>query len=95
MITAGITVAGILHTFKFDGQMTRVSGPVSPATYSIAHPTVSEDAWWIAESGTITVNCSGVYSPNAFGFTLWIGTATYAGQSDLHMILGPNHPTTY
>jgi len=35
VITAGVTVAGILHTFKFDGQMTRVSGPVSPATYSI------------------------------------------------------------
>jgi agmatine/peptidylarginine deiminase len=62
---------------------------------SIARATVSDDGWWIADSGTIQVNCSGVYSPNAFGFRLWIGTATYAGTSDLHMILGPNHPTTY
>jgi hypothetical protein len=25
---------------------------------------------------------------------VWIGVASsYAGQSDLHMVLGPNHPT--
>jgi hypothetical protein len=95
VITAGIEVAGIMHTFKFDGPMTRISGPRSPARYEISHPTVSEDSWWIAEAGWIEVNCNGVYSPNAFGFRLWIGTASYAGESDLHMVRGPNHPTSY
>lgn len=94
VITAAIQVAGILHTFKFTGPLARVSGARSPATYSV-HPTVSEDSWWIAESGTIQVNCSGFYSPQAFGFRLWIGTATFAGESDLHMIPGPNHPSSY
>jgi hypothetical protein len=95
VITAGIPVSGILHTFKFDGPMARISTAPSPARYEISHPTVSEDSWWIAEAGWITVLCNGVYSPNAFGFRLWIGTASYAGQSDLHMVLGPNHPTSY
>ncbi len=92
VITAGILVAGTLHTFKFDGPMTRISSPRSPAKYEIGHPTVSEDTRWIAEAGWIAVNCVGVYSPNAFGYRVWIGTASYAGESDLHMVLGPNHP---
>jgi hypothetical protein len=35
VITAGIQIAGKLHTFKFDGPMTRISGPGSPARYEI------------------------------------------------------------
>jgi hypothetical protein len=95
VITAGIPVAGILHTFKFEGPMIRVAPAPSPTRYEVSHPTVSEDAWWIADIGWIAVNCVGVYSPNAFGWRLWIGTASYAGESDLHMVLGPNHPTSY
>lgn len=93
VIRAGISVAGILHTFSFEGPMGRLSPALSPVRYVIAHPTVSEDVWWIAEAGWIAVNCTGVYSPSAFGARLWFGTASYAGQSDLHMILGPNHPS--
>jgi hypothetical protein len=72
--------------------MIRIGAARSPATYGI-RPTASRDAWWIAESGTIKVTCNGYYSPSAFGYRVWIGVASYAGQSDLHMVLGPNHPT--
>ena len=46
----------------------------------------------MATRGTIQVNCKGYYSPNAFGYRLWIGTASYAGSSDLSIVMGPGHP---
>lgn len=96
IVTALIPVAGRNHEFRFEGSvlapLVRTSGPRSPATY-VVNPTLSEDGWWMAESGTIKVNCSGGYSPSAFGYRLFIGTASYAGQNDLHMVLGPGHPS--
>lgn len=96
VITALIPVAGRNHEFSFTGSlgrgMTRVGAARSPATYEIAGPTASRDAWWIAERGTVKVNCNGYYSPSAFGYKLWIGRASYAGSSDLHMVMGPGHP---
>lgn len=69
-----------------------VSAARPPATYEIAGPTASRDTWWIAERGTVKVNCNGYYSPSAFGYKLWIGVASYAGESDLHMVMEPGHP---
>jgi hypothetical protein len=91
VVTAGITVAGRLHTFKFEGPFTRIGLRSVPGTYPIK-PTVSEDGWWIVESGTITVDCWGFYIPipgrNA---NLFIGQASYR-TGDLHMVMGPSHP---
>lgn len=92
VITALITVAGRTHEFRFDGPMQRVGRGSKPATYQISGPKTSEDSWWIAESGTITVTCWGFFTPQYQGARLWIGTANYAGQSDLHMVMGPGHP---
>jgi len=92
VITAGIGVAGILHTFKFEGPLTRSGLPNSPARYAV-QPTSSEDTWWIAESGWIAVNCYGVFIPMGAGKRIWVGEASYAGQSDLHMVMGPGHPS--
>jgi hypothetical protein len=97
VITALVPVAGRNHEFRFEGKfgqgMTRVSAARSPAAYEIAGPTASRDTWWIAERGTVKVNCNGYYSPSAFGYKLWIGVASYAGDSDLHMVMGPGHPS--
>lgn len=96
VITALIPVAGRNHEFSFEGAvgrpMVRTGAARSPATFEISGPTVSRDAWWIAERGTVKVNCTGGYSPSAFGYRLWIGVASYAGDSDLHMVMGPGHP---
>lgn len=92
VITALIPVASVNHEFRFEGPMTRVSAARSPATYEIAGPTASRDAWWIAERGTVQIICNGVYSPSAFGYKVWIGVASYGGVSDLHMVMGPGHP---
>lgn len=85
-------VAGILHTFKFSGPMRRSGFPASPARYNVK-PTTSEDTWWIAESGWVAVNCIGVFIPLGGGKRIWVGDAEYAGESDLHMVIGPNHPS--
>lgn len=90
VITAGIRVAGTLHTFKFEGPFTRSSATSVPATYPI-RPTVSEDGMWIAESGSVTVYCYGFYIPIRSGVRVFVGTASYA-SSDLHMVMGPSHP---
>lgn len=89
VITAGIVVAGTLHTFEFDGPMYLTGAGASPAHYNV-NPTVSTDSKWIAESGWISVNCFGGYA-TIFGRRVWAGTASYAGQSDLHMVYGPGH----
>lgn len=92
-ITAGITVGTTLHTFHFDGVMTRIStSRRSPARYTIAHPTTSTDAWWIAESGWIGTRCIGVFIPVEDHEDRWVGKAWYAGENDLHMVMGPGHP---
>jgi hypothetical protein len=86
-----ITVAGRNHEFQFHSSeaypFTRLTGGASPATYKIGLPTTSKDAWWIAESGTITVWCRGAWIRQ----NLWIGTLTVL-DSDLHMVMGPGHP---
>jgi hypothetical protein len=86
-----ITVAGRSHEFQFHSSQTypftRLTAGASPATYKIGLPTTSKDAWWIAESGTITVWCRGAWISR----TLWIGTLTVL-DSDLHMVMGPGHP---
>jgi hypothetical protein len=92
IITAGIVVAGTLHTFKFEGPMTRSGLPNSPAKYAIK-PTVSEHSWWIAESGWISVNCLGVFIPIGGGERIWVGQASYAGTNDVHMVMGPGNPS--
>jgi len=90
---AGITVANRLHTFKFEGPMTRIgTGRRSPARYNIAHPTASEDTWWVAESGWIGLRCRGVFIPINQHEDRWFGTVSYAGENDLHMVMGPGHP---
>jgi hypothetical protein len=90
VVTAGIRVAGTLHTFKFEGPFTRLGLQSVPGTYPI-RPTVSEDGWWIAESGTITVDCWGFYIPLNSRANLFIGRASYR-TGDLHMVMGPSHP---
>jgi hypothetical protein len=86
-----ITVAGRNHEFQFHSSetkpFTRLTGGTSPATYKIGLPTISRDDWWIAESGTITVWCRGVWIRQGF----WLGTLTVV-DSDLHMVMGPGHP---
>jgi hypothetical protein len=86
-----ITVAGRNHEFQFHGSpsypLRRLTGGRSPATYQIGLPTTSKDAWWIAESGTITVYCRGAWITRR----LWVGTLTLV-DSDLHMVIGPGHP---
>jgi hypothetical protein len=86
-----ITVAGRNHEFQFHSSeaypFTRLTGGASPATYRIGLPTTSKDAWWMAESGTITVWCRGAWITR----TLWVGTLTVL-DSDLHMVMGPGHP---
>lgn len=86
-----ITVAGRNHEFRFHSSetypFTRLTGGRSPATYQIGLPTTSKDAWWIAESGTITVWCRGAWVSRV----LWLGTLTVV-DSDLHMVMGPGHP---
>jgi hypothetical protein len=91
VITALIPVAGSNHQFDFDGRMTKIPG-TSPARYNV-NPTVSSDGQWMATQGWITVSCVGAYTPPVFGVRLWIGNASYAGASDLHMIYGPQHPS--
>jgi hypothetical protein len=90
VVTAAIAVAGRLHTFKFEGPFVRSAATSVPGTYAIG-PTVSEDAWWIAESGTITVDCLGFYLPVRSGLRVWVGHATYR-TGDLHMVMGPGNP---
>jgi hypothetical protein len=90
VVTAGIRVAGTLHTFKFEGPFIRIGLQSVPGTYPIK-PTVSEDGWWIAESGTITVDCWGFYIPINSRANVFIGRATYR-TGDLHMVMGPSHP---
>jgi hypothetical protein len=86
-----ITVAGRNHEFQFHSSLTypfkRLTGGRSPATYEIGLPTASEDAWWIAERGTITVWCRGAWITRSH----WLGTMTVL-DSDLHMVMGPGHP---
>lgn len=86
-----ITIAGRNHEFQFHSSatypFTRLTAGRSPATYRIGLPTTSKDAWWIAESGTITVWCRGAWISR----TLWVGTMTVL-DSDLHMVMGPGHP---
>ena len=67
---------------------TRLTAGRSPATYEIGLPATSKDAWWIAESGTITVWCRGAWIRAG---SLWLGTLTVV-DSDLHMVMGPGHP---
>lgn len=97
VIVALIPVAGRSHEFQFEATITqplvRVSKARSPATYEISKPTASEDLWWIAQAGTIKVNCNGAYSPSVFGARVWLGSLAYANDSDLHMVMGPGHPT--
>jgi hypothetical protein len=96
VITALIAVAGRNHEFRFDGKigapMRRIGRAQSPANYRIAHPTVSEHSWWVAESGTVLVRCTGVHTPPTMEYSIWLGVASYAGRSDLHMVMGPGHP---
>lgn len=86
-----ITVAGRSHEFSFSSTVTypftRLTGGTSPATYEIGLPTISRDAWWIAQAGTITVWCRGAWLTRK----LWVETLTVV-NSDLHMVMGPGHP---
>ena len=93
VITAGIPVGGILHTFRFGGPMERMDiSRVSPARYTIARPDTSSDGWWIADQGWIGVRCLGIFYHVAENEDVWVGRAWYAGTADLHMTIGPNHP---
>src|SRR5262249_24983725 len=84
-ITAGIPVSGRLHTFVFDSVMTRIGiSRDNPARYNIARPATSTDGWWIADEGWILVRCLGVFIPVGEHEDRWVGTASYAGQADLH-----------
>jgi hypothetical protein len=89
-VTTLIEIAGRNHEFQFTGRMSRVNPLVgrSPAWYNISGPTLSEDNWWIAESGTIQLVCWGGWR---FRNTLWVGTV-YLQASDLHMVMAPGHP---
>jgi hypothetical protein len=94
VITALIGISGTSHEFRFEGPMTRSGTAASPAHYTVK-PTVSTDGQWIAESGWVSVDCFGAYSPTLFGTRLWLGTASFAGDADLHMIYGPQHPSFF
>lgn len=87
-----ITVAGRNHEFQFSSTATYPmrlkSAARSPAIYEIGFPTTSTDAWWIAEAGTVTVYCRGVYVSRS---RTWVGTVTVL-DSDLHMVMGLGHP---
>jgi hypothetical protein len=89
LITALIPVGGAgVQEFRFDGANLK-GGGWSPARYTLTHPTANRDGSWFAESGWITINCVGYFTPSVGGFRLWIGNASWAGGSDLHMVQGP------
>lgn len=93
VISAGIRVGSILHTFKFGGPMERIEiSRDNPAKYTIAHPATSTDGWWIADEGWISVRCAGIFYHVTENEDIWIGRAWYGGQADLHMSIGPSHP---
>lgn len=83
-------IAGRNHEFKFTGTMRRVNPLVgrSPAWYTISGPTLSKDAWWMAESGTIQLVCWGRWTLRN---SLWVGTVVVQ-DDDLHMVMAPGHP---
>jgi hypothetical protein len=90
--TALVNIAGRNHEFQFEGPFWRVNPLVgrSPAWYKIPRPTLSEDDWWMAESGDIQLVCWGRY-------VIVLGTRTWGGRmyvqsTDLHMVMGPGHP---
>ena len=82
-----INIAGRNHEFRFSGPLTRLDGGRSPSLYKIERPKSSEDAWWIAEAGTIRLVCRDAWITRR----LWLGHA-YVQSSDLHMVMGPGHP---
>lgn len=92
-VTALISVAdgGSLgtnnHEFKFTGKMYRIGDRSNPSWYSI-NPTASTDNWWYAESGKILVNCS----KGSIVFGRWTGMVSWAGDADVHLVMGPSHP---
>jgi hypothetical protein len=92
VVTALINVAGTNHQFDFEGPLVRISTATSPARYAI-NPTISKDGQWAATEGWIKVTCVGAYTPSIGGARLWLGSATYAGESDLHLVYGPQHPS--
>jgi hypothetical protein len=89
-VTTLIDVAGRNHEFQFTGRMNRVNPLMgrSPASYTISGPTLSEDGWWIAESGTIQLVCWGRWR---FRNSLWVGSV-FVQATDLHMVMAPGHP---
>ena len=91
MVTALIAVGGSNHQFDFEGPLYKISA-ASPARYNI-NPTVSKDGQWMATEGWIEVNCFGAYGPSIGGGRVWAGAAWFTGNSDLHMIYGPQHPS--
>jgi hypothetical protein len=88
--TALVDVAGRNHQFQFSGTMWRVNPAVgrSPAWYYISGPTLSEDGWWMAESGKVQLVCWGRWR---FRNSLWVGTV-YVQATDLHLVMAPGHP---
>ncbi len=90
--TALVPIAGRNHEFKFEGPFWRVNPLVgrSPAWYKIRRPTLSEDDWWMAESGNIQLVCWGRYTIILETRT-WLGTM-YVQTTDLHVVMGPGHP---
>lgn len=84
------TIAGRTHEFKFKGTMRRVNPAIgrSPAWYNISGPHVSNDSWWLAESGTIQLVCWGGWR---FRNSVWVGTVGVQAD-DLHFVMGPGHP---
>jgi hypothetical protein len=90
--TALVPIAGRNHEFQFEGPFWRVNPLVgrSPAWYNIPRPTLSEDDWWMAESGSIQLVCWGRYVI-VLGTRTWVGTM-YVQSTDLHMVMGPGHP---
>jgi hypothetical protein len=89
-LTTLVNVAGRNHEFKFSGTLNRVNRLQgrSPAWYEISGPTVSNDSWWIAESGNIQLVCWGRWR---FRNSVWIGVVAVQ-DTDLHMVMGPGHP---
>jgi hypothetical protein len=90
--TALVPIAGRNHEFKFEGPFWRVNPLVgrSPAWYKIPRPTLSEDDWWMAESGDIQLVCWGRYQI-ILDTRTWVGTM-YVQSTDLHVVMGPGHP---
>jgi hypothetical protein len=90
--TALVPIAGRNHEFKFEGPFYRVNPLVgrSPAWYRIHRPALSNDSWWMAESGNIQLVCWGRYV-TVLGSRVWGGTM-YVQNTELHVVMGPGHP---